>query len=184
MRQLVLQMSMTADGYVTSDRAHPGASVAEDEELVRWKLDRIGRAGAHLMGRVTYQEMASYWPHSRSLYAAPMNDTPKVVFSSTLADADAAWPTTRVARGDLTSEVAAIKAEPGPDVIAWGGARFAAALAAQELVDEYRLAVQPLVVGAGQALFAEVPEARRLDLVESTSFPCGVVMQVYRPSGN
>ena len=82
-----------------------------------------------------------------------MNDIPKIVFSTTLEDAEATWPVTRVARGDLATEIAAIKAEPGPDVIVWGGAGLAGALAAEDLIDEYRLLVQPLVLGSGQALF-------------------------------
>ncbi|HET6186443.1 MAG TPA: hypothetical protein VFE59_05535 [Trebonia sp.] len=54
MRQVTLQMSMSLDGYVASDREHPGTAVPEDAELVRWKLDRVAKAGAHLMGRTTY----------------------------------------------------------------------------------------------------------------------------------
>jgi dihydrofolate reductase len=60
MRQAVLQMGMSLDGFVASDREHPGTSVPEDDELISWKLDRVARAGAHLMGRATYQEMAAY----------------------------------------------------------------------------------------------------------------------------
>lgn len=116
------------------------------------------------------------------LYAAPMNDIPKVVFSQTLDDADAAWgPTDRVAGGDLLTEIAAIKDEPGPDVIGWGGARFAAALATADLIDEYRLFVQPLVLGSGQPLFGKLPESRHLGLVEAKPFSCGDVMQAYEP---
>ena len=126
MRQVTLMMGISLDGYVASDRVHPGAGVPEDPELVAWKLDRVGAAGAHLMGRVTYQEMAGYWPHSTDAYAAPMNDIPKVVFSRTLTEST--WPTSRIARGDLATEIAAIKGQVGPDVIAWGGATFAAAL--------------------------------------------------------
>jgi dihydrofolate reductase len=133
------------------------------------------------MGRVTYEEMSSYWPQSKDPYAAPMNDIPKVVFSKTLSDEEAGWPVTRVARGDLATEIAAIKAEPGADVIVWGGAGFAGALAAADLIDEYRLLIQPLVVGRGQALFNQLPESRHLDLVEATPFPSGIVVQVYRP---
>jgi dihydrofolate reductase len=81
------------------------------------KLDHISKAGAHLMGRTSYQEMSSYWPQSDDEYAAPMKDIPKVVFSKTLSDAEAIWPVTRFARGDLATEIATIKAEPGPDVI-------------------------------------------------------------------
>ena len=179
MGRVVLQMGMTIDGFVASDRAHPGGAVPEDAELVRWKLDRISRAGAHLMGRVAYEEMASYWPSSTHPYAAPMNEIPKVVFSRTLTDAP--WPETRIARGDLAAEIAALKEEPGPDVIAYGGAAFAAALTAQGLVDEFCLAVQPVATGTGRPLFARLPAALRLELVEARSFDCGVVVHVYRP---
>jgi dihydrofolate reductase len=94
------------------------------------------------MGRVTHQEMSSSWPQSQDPYAGPMDDIPKVVFSKTLGDAEATWPATRVARRDLATEISAIEAEPGPDVIVRGGSRLAGALAAADLVDEYRLLVQ------------------------------------------
>jgi dihydrofolate reductase len=179
MRQVALQMGMSLDGYVASDREHPGVAVREDAELISWKLDRVAKAGAHLMGRATYQEMAAHWPRSTEPYAAPMNDIPKVVFSKTLSHAS--WPTTRIARGDLAEEIAAVKHERGPDVIAHGGASFAAALAAQGLIDEYCLVIQPVAVGRGQALFAELPGALRLELIEARSFECGVVVHIYRP---
>ena len=180
MSRIVLHMSMSLDGYVASDRQHPGA-LPEDDELVAWKVQQIGAARAHLMGRVTYQEMAGFWPTASGPYAAPMNDLPKIVVSRTLSDADATWPVTQVVRGDLATEIAAIKAEPGADVIAWGGAALAASLAAENLVDEYRLAVQPLAVGTGDGLFEKVQTAFPLDLVEARSFDCGVVVHVYRP---
>ena len=180
MRAVILYMSMSRDGFVGSDREHPGVAVP-DAELKQWKLDRIGKAGAHLMGRVTYQEMASYWPQSDDLYAAPVDDIPEVVFSKTPSDAEATWPGTRVARGDLAAEIAAIKAEPGPDVIVWGGSRLPGALAAADLIDEYRLLVQPLVLGRGQALSDQLPESRHLDLVRAAPFPGGSVVHLCRP---
>jgi dihydrofolate reductase len=172
-------MGMSLDGYVASDREHPGVAVPEDAELIRWKVNRVAKAGAHLMGRATYLEMAAYWPHATGPYAAPMNDIPKIVFSRTLRQAS--WPTSRIARGDLAAEIAAIKDEPGPDVIAHGGASFAAALAAHGLIDEYCLVIQPVAVGRGQALFAELPAPLRLELIEARSFECGVVVHRYRP---
>ena len=181
MRDVILYMSMSLDGFVGSDREHPGIAIPEGVELKQWKLDRISKAGAHLMGRVTYQEMASYWPQSEDPYAAPMNNIPKVVFSKTLGDREATWPVTRVARGDLATEIAAIKAESGPDVVVWGGSRLAGALAAAELIDEYRLLIQPLVLGRGQALFDQLPDSRHLELVDATPFSSGIVVQVYRP---
>src|SRR4051812_17862876 len=89
MARTVVYMSMSLDGFVGSDREHPGLAIAEGPELGQWKLERISKAGAHLMGRTTYLEMASYWPQSDDDYAAPMNDIPKVVFSKTLTDAEA-----------------------------------------------------------------------------------------------
>ncbi|AKU14749.1 dihydrofolate reductase family protein [Luteipulveratus mongoliensis] len=180
MREVVLYMSMSLDGFVSSDREHPGMAVA-DAEVKQWKLEQIRKAGAHVMGRKSYEEMSPYWPTSDDAYAAPMNDIPKVVFSKTLDDADATWAETRVARGDLATEIAAIKAEPGGDAIVWGGATFAGALAAEDLIDEYRLFVQPLVLGRGQALFDQLPASRHLDLVESTPYPSGISVQIYRP---
>ena len=179
MRQVTLQMGISLDGYLASDRQHPGVAVPEDTELVSWKLDRVAKAGAHLMGRTTYLEMASYWPHSEHPYAAPMNGIPKIVFSRTLREAS--WPTTRIADGDLAAEIAAIKGEPGRDVMVHGGASFAAALAARGLIDEYCLVMQPVAIGRGQALFAELPAVMRLELVEARSFECGVVVHIYRP---
>lgn len=181
MRNVILYMSMSLDGFVGSDREHPGVAIPEGAELNKWKLDRISKAGAHLMGRVTYGEMSSYWPQSDDPYASPMNAIPKVVFSKTLSDDEATWPETRVARGDLAAEIADIKAESGSDVIVWGGRRLAGALAAADLIDEYRLLVQPLVLGRGEALFDQLPEARHLELVGTTPFPSGVVVQIYRP---
>lgn len=180
MREVILSMSMSLDGFVGSDREHPGVAIS-DAEVKQWKLERISKAGAHLMGRVSYEEMSSYWPQSDDPYAAPMNDIPKIVFSRTLRDAETTWPVTRVARGDSEADITAIKAEPGADVIVWGGARLAGALAAANLIDEYRLLVQPMALGRGQALFNQLPQSRHLDLVEATPFPSGIVVQVYRP---
>src|SRR5438094_7169907 len=72
MRDVILYMSMSLDGFIDSDREHPGMAIPEGAELKQWKLDRISKAGAHLMGRVTYQQMSSYWPQSDDEYAAPL----------------------------------------------------------------------------------------------------------------
>src|SRR5260370_34929303 len=143
MRNAILDMSMSLDGFVGSDREHPGIAIPEGAELKQWKLDHISKAGAHLMGRTSYQEMSSYWPQSDDKYAAPMNDIPKVVFSKTLSDAEAIWPVTRVARDDLATEIAAIKAEPGPEVIMCGGGRLASVLASADPRDRSPLCSQP-----------------------------------------
>jgi len=174
-------MSMSLDGFVGSRREHPGLAIPEGALLQQWKLDQISGAGAHLMGRVTYEEMSSYWPQSDDPYATPMNDIPKVVFSTTLRDQEATWPDSRVARGDLSTEIAALKTEVDSDLVVWGGGRLAGALAAEDLIDEYRLLIQPLVLGEGQSLFDQVADSRHLQLVEATPYPSGIVVNIYRP---
>src|SRR5438128_2434872 len=104
MRRLILQMGVSIDGYVAAlDGSHPWGYASEDETTMRWKLDSVCGAGAHLMGRLTYEAMAAFWPTSKSEYARPMNEIPKVVFSKTLQHAD--WPATRIARGELSEEI-------------------------------------------------------------------------------
>jgi dihydrofolate reductase len=131
------------------------------------------------MGRVTYEEMASYWPSSTHEYAAPMNEIPKVVFSKSIERAD--WPESQIARGDLAEEVAALKVIPGKDMIAWGGARFAQSLARHGLVDEYRLVTHPVAVTKGEPLFKDLASPVRLRLVETRSFKSAAV-HVYEPA--
>ena len=181
MRRLILQTSVSIDGYVAAlDRSHPWSEGSEeDEAFKRWILDSVWAAGAHLMGRVTYEEMAAFWPASKSEYARPMNEIPKVVFSKTLQHAD--WPETQIARGDLREEVGRLKDAPGNDLIAYGGATLDQALSRLGLVDEYRLMIQPAALGAGLPLFKDLPRPLHLDLVEATTYATGLAIHVYRP---
>jgi dihydrofolate reductase len=185
--KLVLMMGISLDGYVavpSGDGLTPvmeggGGLEPEDPELTKTKLDWIWKAGAHLMGRTTYEEMASYWPTSTHDYAAPMNEIPKVVFSKDLERAD--WPESRVAHGDLAGEVATLKREFDKDLIAWGGASFAQSLARNGLVDEYRLTTHPVAVAGGEPLFKDIRAPLRLRLVDSRAFT-SAVMHVLEPA--
>jgi dihydrofolate reductase len=180
MRRLILQTSVSIDGYVAArDGSHPWNDGSGDAGVKRWILDSVWGAGAHLMGRVTYEEMAAFWPTSTSEYARPMNEIPKVVFSKTLERAE--WPETRIARGDLGEEIRRLKEEPGKDLIAYGGARFAQSLSRLALVDEYRLMIQPAALGAGLPLFKDLDEPLLLELADATTYPSGVAIHVYRP---
>jgi dihydrofolate reductase len=132
------------------------------------------------MGRNTYEEMAEFWPTSDDAYAAPMNDIPKVVFSSTLEHAE--WADTRIARGDLAEEIAQLKREPGKDMIAWGGAAFAQSLSRLGLVDEYRLILQPVALGDGFPLFKDLTEPLRFELIDAQTYSTGAALHVYRPA--
>jgi dihydrofolate reductase len=183
MRKLILSMGMSLDGLV----ARPGRYGAggwglppDDPALKERKLEWMREVDLHLMGRNTYEEMAEFWPTSDDAYAAPMNDIPKVVFSSTLERAD--WPDSRIARGDLAEEIAALKREPGNDMIAWGGAAFAQSLTRLGLVDEYRLILQPVALGEGLPLFKNLNAPVRLELIDAKTYDTGAALHVYRPA--
>jgi dihydrofolate reductase len=182
MRRLILQTGISIDGYVAAlDRSHPWDDGGGDEAVKRWILDSVSAAGAHLMGRVTYEEMAAFWPTSKSKFARPMNEIPKVVFSKTLRGGD--WAETRVASGDLAEEIGRLKREPGNDLIAYGGAALDQALSRLGLVDEYRLMVQPAALGAGLPLFKDLPAPLQFELIEATTYPTGLAIHIYRPRG-
>lgn len=111
MRPVVLQMGVTLDGFGHGAKGYEDWGLPpEDEEIVAWKAASLREAGTHIMGRVTYQEMASVWPNSTGVYADVMNEIPKVVFSKTLTRAE--WAESRIADGDLAEDIGR---QPGTD---------------------------------------------------------------------
>jgi dihydrofolate reductase len=178
MRRVVLQMSVTLDGYVAGPGGELDWGIPDEHPDVRsWKVGSLRKVGTHIVGRVTYEAMSEHWPTATDDYAPLMNDTPKVVFSKTLRTAD--WANSRIARGDLTEEIAALKREPGGDIMAHGGASFVQALSRLGLIDEYRLVIHPVALGKGLPLFKDLDAPLRLDLAEAKAFPGGTAIHVY-----
>jgi len=180
MRQVVLQMGVTLDGYVSGTGGEGDWGLpAEDPDVRAWKVTSLRQVGTHIMGRVTYEQMAAHWPTATGDYAGFMNSLPKVVFSKTLPAAE--WPGSRIARGDLAEEIAALKSESGGEIMAHGGAAFVQALSRAGLIDEYRLVTLPVALGNGLPLFKDLAKPLRVDLAEGKAFPDGTVIHVYRP---
>jgi dihydrofolate reductase len=185
MRRVLLQMGISVDGIVAGGPQNVGKPGLPDEiEAVRaWKLESLHQVGTHIMGRVTYEEMAAHWPfHGPAEYADAMNNTPKVVFSATLEKAE--WKESRIASGDLAAEIARLKNEPGKEIMVHGGAMFVQGLSRLGLIDEYRLVIRPVALGSGMPLFKDLLEPLSLKLVESNPFTDGTVIQVYQPVQN
>lgn len=181
MRKLIVEMSVSVDGFVAPAKGAPDhRNAPEDPTLKQRKLQWLRHTGTHAMGRVTYQQMAKHWPYSSEEYAPPMNELPKVVFSKTLQEAD--WNNSRVARGDLAEEISTLRQEPGGDIIAWGGASFVQALSRAGLVDEYRLVINPVALGDGLPLFKDLSAPISLQLVEATTYATDAVLHIYRPA--
>lgn len=209
-RKLVLKMSISLDGFVAGPNGElDWVFRTSSADSRAWVVDTLRDAGMHLMGSGSYYEMASFWPFSDTPFSASMNEVPKVVFSRTgikdgtqvnrTADANASltngqpgitptaavlksWADPTVARGDLTEEILRLKEQPGPLILAHGGARFARSLVASGLIDEYRLAIHPVVLGQGRSLFSDLHGPADLRLVSATPFSSGVVGVVYQPA--
>jgi dihydrofolate reductase len=180
MSRVVLQMGVTLDGYVAGSGGQGDWGVpAERPDVVAWKVASLRQVGTHIMGRVTYEQMAEHWPNASGDYAAFMNNLPKVVFSKTLPAAG--WSGSRIARGDLAAEIADLKSQSGGEIMAHGGAAFVQALSRLGLIDEYRLVILPVAIGNGLPLFKDLDKPLRLDLAETKSFPDGTVISVYQP---
>jgi dihydrofolate reductase len=176
-------MGVTVDGYVAAAKGDPGWGLGPEHPAVHeWKVASLRRVGTHIMGRVTYGEMASHWPRSTDEYARFMNELPKVVFSSSLSRAD--WPGTRIAAGDMATELAALKAESGDEIMAHGGAAFVQALSRLGLIDEYRMVIVPVVAGRGLPLFKDLSRPMHVTLVQATVYPDGTAIHVYRPAAS
>ena len=181
MRPVVLQIGITLDGFVHGAKGYEDWGLPpEEDDVVEWKASSLREAGTHIMGRITYEDMAAVWPKSAGVYADLMNEIPKVVFSKTLTDAD--WPESRIAGGELAEDIDQLKREPGGVIVAHGGATFIHSLIHENLIDEYRLVIHPVVIGNGTSLFGALREPLRLDLVEARTFPSGTLIHVYQPA--
>jgi dihydrofolate reductase len=183
MRKIVVSLSVSLDGYIEGpDRDISWHLV--DDELHQHFNDELRTMGGFISGRVTYELMAGYWPYADADPANPApvrefagiwRDMPKLAYSRTLRHAD--WNTT-IKRDVDPDEIRALKALPGGD-LALGGAELAAAFRAHDLVDEWRLYVNPILIGRGKPLFDEADTATKLRLAESRTFGSGVVLLRY-----
>ena len=176
MAALILKMSMSLDGYVASaDGSSDWLAAGGSDDALAWTVDTISKAGAHLMGAATYAVMAAHWPGDSSPFAEPMNEIPKIVFSRSLTSAD--WDETTIVAGEPAEVVTRLKAEhSGGYLLAHGGTRFARSLVEAGVVDEYRLLVHPVVLGAGERVF---PAPLTIEPVSTTAFSGGAVAHVF-----
>lgn len=173
---LVLKMSVSLDGFVAASHGSDDwAAAGRSEDGAAWTLETVSNAGAHLMGAATYARWATFWPNAAGPFAAPMNEIPKFVFSGSLESAE--WSGTSIVDGDLAEAVVCLKnGHADGYLLAQGGVRFARSLVATGLIDEYRLVVHPVVLGAGQRLFA-TPLA--IEPSSTITFSGGAVAHVF-----
>ncbi len=183
MRKLIYGMNVTLDGYIAAAGHDIGWS-EPSEELFQWWLEQERASSLSLYGRKLWETMSSYWPTGDQQpsaspaeieFARNWRDAPKVVFSSTIDKVD--W-NTRVVAGDAIAEITRLKSgDGGPMSI--GGATLAAAAMRAGLIDEYMLVTNPVMVGGGTPFFTPLDRWVNLHLVETRTFPGGVVLTRY-----
>jgi dihydrofolate reductase len=193
MCDLILKMSISIDGFASDMEGKNTWMFGADQAAKAWSVAYLWEAGLHIMGSRSFQAMASWWPTSTDQFAPPMNQIPKAVFTrqglalpntqtitTELQPGGESWAVATVARGDLATEITALKAKEGKPIIAHGGVSFARSLIAHGLVDQFALFVIPIALGKGLPLFCDLAAPTPLTLVSSKAFPGGAMAQVYR----
>jgi dihydrofolate reductase len=182
MRKIVSGLFISLDGVIE----------APHEWHFPWFNDEMGAAvdaqmkasDTMLLGRVTYQEFAGFWPNQSGDevdIAGYMNNTPKIVVSNTLTPDDLTWQNSRLVTGNVVEQLAELKQQPGKDISITGSATLVRSLLRDGLLDELRLLVHPVVVGKGKHLFTEESPQTPLKLVEATTFQTGALSLIYQP---
>jgi dihydrofolate reductase len=188
MGKVVVTEFISLDGVIedpggAEDFAHGGWSFKYDrgDEGNKFKMDELTNADAQLLGRVTFEGFAAAWPSRKddAGFADKFNSMPKYVVSTTLENPE--WENSHVIKDDLEGEVAKLKGQYDGDILIAGSATLVQSLIEEDLVDELRLMVFPVVLGSGKRLFGESKDLKNLKLAESREVgQDGVIILTYR----
>lgn len=192
MRKVIANEWMSLDGvvqapsYPDEDRTggfeHGGWHTRYFDELsMNWVVENVRGAGGYLLGRGTYEIFAAHWPtapEDQQVLAEPLNELPKYVASATLAE-PLEWQNSTLLRGDIGEAVRGLRAEDGRDLHVIGSPGLVQTLIEHDLVDELRLMIDPLIVGAGKRLFRDGGALRHLRLVDSQVTSTGSIIATY-----
>jgi dihydrofolate reductase len=179
--------AVVASTYVSLDGVFEGPAWSApywSDEAQRLARDQLWASDALLLGRTTYEEFASAWPTEEHIkaegeFAERMNSYPKYVASTSLGE-PLEWNNSHLLKGDVADAVARLKEEPGEDILMYSSVTLMRTLMGQDLVDRYRIWVHPLVLGRGARLFEEGAAKTKLELVDTTSLPNGIVVLDYQ----
>jgi dihydrofolate reductase len=179
-------MMITLDGYFEGPHREIDWHNV-DAEFNDYAIDLLNNVDVLLFGRVTYQLMASYWPTSAAMANDPivaekMNSLSKIVFSKTLEKAE--WNNTWLLRENVGEEITKLKKQQGKDIAIFGSSELALTLVRLGLIDEFRIFVNPVVLGSGKPVFKGIHDKLNLKLIESKTFRSGNVLLCYQPEKN
>jgi dihydrofolate reductase len=156
-----------------------------DQEFNEFAIKQLRSVDMILFGRVTYQLMANYWPTQAAIESDPiiakkMNALPKIVFSKTLDKAE--WNNTRLIRGNIAKEVSYLKGQPGKNLIIFGSSDLTVIMAQMGLVDEFRIMVNPVVIGSGKPFLKGIEGKVNMKLLREKTFHSGNILLYYQPA--
>ncbi len=187
MGTLIVSEFITLDGVMEApggEAGHPHSGWVFDfmgPEQEQYKLGEVLDADAHLLGRVTYESFAGAWPQRKGEFAEKVNSMPKYVVSSTLSE-PLGWENTNLLQGELAPAVEELKQRHEGPILVAGSATLVHSLLEQDLVDELRLMVFPVIVGGGKRPFPDSHLRKAFRLTDSRSFDSGVTVQCYEPA--
>lgn len=186
MRKLILRISVSIDGFIESSDGKVDFGKSRSPEGAAWMGEKMRQAGAHLMGRKAFCELASFWPNASGVLAKHMNEIPKIVFSKKGFDpaqvsSAKSWAEAKVITGDLVEGITVLKKQTGKDLIAHGGVEFAQNLVQTGLIDEFCIAMHPVAAGSGFSLFEKLSKPLYLKLIDTKVFSTGAMVHVYQP---
>lgn len=184
MRKLVVFNTITLDGYFTDASGDMSWAHKNDPEWNEFTAENAKGGGTLLLGRVTYDLMASFWPTEAAKQMMPevaegMNNLQKVVFSRTMEKAD--WKNTKLMKSELSKEVQKMKNEAGDDIVILGSGSIVSQLSEHRLIDEYQFVVAPIVLGKGRTMFEGMSERLNLKRTNARTFENGNVVLSYEP---
>jgi dihydrofolate reductase len=184
MRKVLFFMLISIDGFFEgTDRDINWHHV--DGEFNKFALDQLDSVDTLLFGKVTYELMASYWPtpvakSNDPIVAEKMNSLDKIVFSKTLSSAT--WQNTKLIKENFVDEITRLKQKPGKDLIIFGSSDLAVTFIENDLIDEYRIMVNPVALGTGKSLFKGLHKKHDLQLLKTKKFISGNVLLYYKPA--
>lgn len=180
MRKLFAALFISLDGVIEAPYLWQFDNFDEDMEEAMATM--LAEEDAVLLGRVTYQEWAPYWPTAtEEPFATFINNTPKYVVSTTLETVD--WQNSTLIKGDPVEEIAALKQRPGKSIGVAGSPSLVRFLLHNDLLDELTLTIHPVIAGRGMRLFSDEGELKRLKLVDAKTTRTGVLIATYQPFG-
>jgi dihydrofolate reductase len=187
MSKLIVTEFVTLDGVMEApggEPGHPHSGWVFDfmgPEQEEYKLNEVLEAESQLLGRVTYEGFAGAWPEREGKFADKMNEMPKYVVSSTL-DEPLEWNNSTLIKGDVAAEVRGLKEREGGPILVAGSATLVRTLIENDLVDELRLMVFPVMVGGGKRPFPDSRQRKQLKPTHSRTFSTGVAVNTYEPA--